>query len=50
MARFYGAFLVSKFETLFQACHYSIQIFNPVIKNWSSSIKMRYPSILISNS
>ena len=36
---FYGAFLVSKFKTSFQTCYFSIQIFNPVIKTWNSSIQ-----------
>ena len=29
----YGAFLVSKFKTSYHTCYFSIQIFNPVIKN-----------------
>ena len=46
----YGAFLVSKFKTSHQTCHFSIQIFNPVIKTWSSFIQIWYPSIPISSS
>ena len=46
----YCAFLVSKFKTAFQTCYFSIQIFNPVIKTWSSSTQIWYPSIPISNS
>ena len=42
--KMYCAFLVSKFKTSFQTCHFSIQIFNPVIKAWSSSIQIWYPS------
>ena len=50
LAQGYGAFLVSKFKTSFQTCYFSIQIFNPVIKTWNSSIQTWYPSIPISNS
>lgn len=46
----YGAFLVSKFKTSHQTCYFSIQIFNPVIKTWSSFIQIWYPSIPIFSS
>ena len=46
----YGAFLVSKFKTSYHTCYFSIQIFNPVIKTWSSFIQIWYPSIPISSS
>ena len=46
----YGAFLVSKFKTSYHTCYFSIRIFNPVIKTWSSFIQIWYPSIPISSS